>query len=343
MEFNPNATGTHNSGLFALPYHEEEASLVFLPVPWEVTTSYGHGCSLGPDGIFLASKQLDLCDALYGEFYKMGLHQKPTSQDWLNRSRLLKEKAMDLREKLEKGESFETEDIEAQAEINQASIDLNEWLYEESKKLIDKNKWVAAIGGDHSAPFGLIKALSEKYKNLSILHIDAHMDLRKSYQGYFYSHASIMYNVVNELRPRSLVQLGIRDFCPQEKQMEAETPEIHTFFDSSVNLDLAQGKSWDDILNEVFFHLTDEVYISFDIDGLQPDLCPNTGTPVPGGLSFQQVETMLYKLSQSEKKIVGFDLCEVSPESEYDLEGWDSNVGARILFKMAGALLTNHR
>ncbi len=343
MNFDPNATGLRDSGIFALPFTEEEASLVFIPVPWEVTTSFGHGTSLGPDAIMAASKQLDLVDALYGEFYKEGLFQQPTDIHLLNRSKLLKEKALHLRDKIEKEEPLDSEDRTIQSEINRASLEVNDWLYQASQKVLKQNQWAAAIGGDHSSPFGLIKALSEKYEDLSVLHIDAHMDLRVAYQGYTHSHASIMYNVMNELKPTSLVQLGIRDFCPQEQEMSFENPQIHTFYDSQTSLRLAQGDSWQAICNEAFAHLSEHVYISFDIDGLTPDLCPNTGTPVPGGLSFQQVETMLYLLTQTSKKVVGFDLCEVAPESEYDFEGWDANVGARVLFKLAGCLLQSQK
>ncbi len=340
MEFDPNKTGTKNSGLFSLPFSEEESQLILIPVPWEVTTSYGHGCSLGPDGIYQASKQLDVCDALYGDFYKKGVFQQETSIEWLNRSKLLKEKALGLREKLENEEDFDLQDQKDQMEINQASINLNQWVYENAKKILNKNKWAGVIGGDHSAPFGLIKALKEQYKDLSILHIDAHLDLRLAYQDYKYSHASIMRNVVEELHPHALVNLGIRDFCPEERDFAKEHKNIHCYYDSQVANRLAQGESWIEIVDQALSHLSENVYISFDIDGLQPDLCPHTGTPVPGGLTFSQAEVLLYRLSQSSKKIVGFDLCEVAPESQYDLEGWDTNVGARVLFKLAGSLLS---
>lgn len=342
MTFDPNATGQKEAGIFALPFSEDEAQLVFLPVPWEVTTSFGHGTSMGPDAIMVASKQLDLCDALYGEFYQQGLFQRPTDQKILSQSRLLKEKALHLRELLEKGETIQGEDLHIQSEITLASMKLNQWLYDQAKELRSRNKWVAAIGGDHSAPYGLIKALKEEYEQLSILHIDAHMDLRKAYQGYQHSHASIMYNVMTDLKPTSLVQMGIRDFCPEEKEMADSHKDIHTFYDSQVAVSLASSETWNQICDQAIDQLSDDVYISFDIDGLMPDLCPNTGTPVPGGLSFSQMESLLYKLATSGKKIVGFDLCEVSPESEYDFEGWDANVGARVLFKLAGALFKSH-
>lgn len=339
MTFNPNATGNKNLGVFSLPFNEEQSKLVLLPVPWEVTTSYGAGTALGPQCLFESSKQLDLFDSLYGEFYHHGIYQRPVNQEILEQNFLLKKQALLLRDKLEDGKSFSEIDIGHQEKINQASKELNQWVYENSREIINSGKFCGLIGGDHSSPFGLIKALKEKYADLSILHIDAHMDLRIAYQGYQYSHASIMYNVIKELKPTSLVQMGIRDYCPEERA-NGEKYNVHTLYDSQVALRLAQGESWQSIVNEAISHLSEHVYISFDIDGLAPDLCPNTGTPVPGGLSFGQAETLLYFLSQSSKKLVGFDLCEVSPGADdAPLDCWDGNVGARILFKMAGALL----
>ncbi len=341
MTFDPNATGNSKNGLFSLPYSEEESDLVLLPIPWEVTTSYGDGCSLGPDAIFAASKQLDLCDALYGSFYSRGIFQKATSDEILAQNKDLKTKAQLLREQLESGNPLTLAQLNIQKEINQACEQLQDWLYSQAQKVLQQDKYCGVIGGDHSAPLGLIRALSEKYSDLSILHIDAHMDLREAYQGYKYSHASIMYNVLQETSVKSLVQLGIRDFCPQEEEISQSDPRVYTFYDSHTSLALARGESWDSLGLQAINKLTDHVYISLDIDGLCPALCPNTGTPVPGGLSFPQLEALLYQLSSSKKQIVGFDLCEVSPGPNTQ-ESWDANVGARVLFKLAGALLNNN-
>ena len=340
MTFDPNATGNNDNGVFSLPFSQEESQLVLLSVPWEVTTSYGDGCSLGPDTILESSKQLDLCDSLYGTFYEKGIFQIPSNPNHIESGKVLKQKATQIRETLESGKPLSNEEKKDQDLINSASQKTNSWVYEQCQEILKKNKFCGVIGGDHSSPFGLIKALKEQYSDISILQIDAHMDLRKSYQGYKYSHASIMRNVMEELKPHSLVQMGIRDFCPEEHDYGQSKDNIHTFFDSQVGLHLSQGKTWSQISQEAISFLSDSVYISFDIDGLMPDLCPNTGTPVPGGISFQQMETLLYNLSQSGKKIIGFDLCEVSPGAHSsDLNGWDGNVGSRVLFKLCGSLL----
>ncbi|MEM7645552.1 MAG: agmatinase family protein [Pseudomonadota bacterium] len=345
MAFDPNGTGNKKAGIFSLPMTEEESRLVFIGVPWEVTTSYGDGCSFGPAAVLESSKQLDLCDALYGEFYEKGLFMRPISQEWKDRSDKLKTKALLIKETLESGDELSSAQLADQELINQASVELNDWLYQQSLEVLDAGKIPAVIGGDHSSPFGLIKALKSKHENLSLLHIDAHHDLRKSYQGYQYSHASIMFNVMEELSPHSLVQMGIRDFCPEEQRMACDDQRIHTYYDSQVSVRLGEGETWASIAREAISHLSDEVYVSFDIDGLSPDLCPNTGTPVPGGINFQQMESLLFELQKSNKKVLGFDLCEVSPEGQQGtntpiLDGWDGNVGARVLFKLAGLSLS---
>ena len=138
-----------------------------------------------------------------GIFITRGFFQRATDTKWLNRSRVLKEKALHLRGLLNVGKEIQGEDLSIQDEINGASQELNHWLYETAKGLLNQGKWVSVIGGDHSSPYGLIKALKEKYARLSLLHIDAHMDLREAYQGYQHSHASIMDNVVRELNPHS--------------------------------------------------------------------------------------------------------------------------------------------
>ena len=210
--FDPNATGSSKNGIFSLPYSREESELILLPVPWEVTTSYGLGTSMGPSSILQASKQLDLCDALFEDFYQRGIFMEPVSEQWLNKSSELKKETLLVREKLESGQDLTDQEKAIVEKVNQESRQLNNWVYGESKSRLDEGKFCAVVGGDHSSPLGLIKALKEKHSSLSILQIDAHLDLRKSYQGFQYSHASIMRNVIEELEPKALVQIGIRDF-----------------------------------------------------------------------------------------------------------------------------------
>jgi agmatinase len=199
---------------------------------------------------------------------------------------------------------------------------------------------VALLGGDHSTPLGYYKAIGEKFGEFGILQIDAHCDLREGYEGFVYSHASIMYNALNEVPGlKKLVQIGIRDYSQVEAEFIEQTGDrIVTYFDRDIRVRQYEGETFRQITDEIIRHLPDKVYISFDIDGLDPKLCPNTGTPVQGGFETEQVFYLFNRLRQSGKQIIGFDLCEVS----WSESGWDANVGARILFKLCNMLVANN-
>lgn len=345
MSFNPNDTASADSGIFGLPFTPEESRLHLIPVPWEVTTSYGDGASLGPAAVLEASKQVDLFDIETGDVYMNGYYMQPIPADIAALNAKMKAKANVVVAAIEEGRepSEEAELSAIQKEINSASKQLNDWVYSQAKEVLAAGKIPAVLGGDHSTPFGLVKAIAEKYDgDFGVLHVDAHADLRDAYQGYENSHASIMFNVMEKIRPKKLVQVGIRDFSPGEyAYIQKNSERVHTYFDPITKRRLNRGESWQSICDEIVGQLPRNVYLSFDIDGLSPDLCPNTGTPVPGGLSFDQALTLFATVAESGRKIVGFDLNEVAQPEGADSE-WDGNVGARILFKMCGwTMVTN--
>lgn len=222
-------------------------------------------------------------------------------------------------------------------EINEGSHMLNDWVQAKTQELLDKGKLVGLIGGDHSTPLGYLKALAKKYGEFGIIQIDAHCDLRKAYEDFKYSHASIMYNVLSEIPEVSkLVQVGIRDYCDEECACIQESPNrIITYFDQHIKERQFEGESWKSIVDEIVAHLPQQVYISFDIDGLDPKLCPNTGTPVNGGFETEQVLYLFKKIKASGRQFIGFDLVEVGV-GESD---WDSNVGARLLYRICNMMV----
>lgn len=349
MTFDPNSTATLDSGIFGLPFTRKEARLVLIPVPWEVTTSYGDGTSRGPEAIFNASHQVDLFDIETGDVYQNGYFMEEIPENIMNLNDEMKARALNVSAAIEQGIGDEPQYQKMREQVNEASKVLNAWVYEKAKKALGDGKIPAVIGGDHSSPYGAIQAISEKYGgDFGVLHVDAHADLRDAYQGFKHSHASIMFNVMEaKFAPKKLVQLGIRDFSPGEyAYIQKNSAKIQTYFDPLTKRRLNKGESWQKICDEVVSHLPKKVYLSFDIDGLTPDLCPNTGTPVPGGLSFDQALTLFATLHESGRQIVGFDLCEVSQPRAADESSasseWDGNVGARILFKLCGwTMVTN--
>lgn len=331
--FDPNGIGQPNGNYFALPYTIEEAEIILIPVPWDVTTSYRPGASRGPQAILEASTQVDLFDFNVENAWQIKIGAHPLNEGIYSRSKELRNDAEFVIRHLEEGGDPEEKAVTKRIErINQASQELNDWVRFHSLEYLDKGKLVAIVGGDHSTPLGLMKAISGRYDSFGILHIDAHADLRKAYEGFTYSHASIMYNAIHEIdNIERLVQVGIRDLSSGEMNLATQDNRITMFNDEAINEALYCGKSWQQQCNDIINELPQNVYISFDIDGLNPDLCPNTGTPVPGGLSFQQATFLLKALAKSGKRIVGFDLNEVVSNENND---WDANVGARLLYKL---------
>jgi len=336
--FDPNATAVAGAGIFGFPFTKENAKLILIPIPWEVTTSYGAGTSMGPASIFECSRQIDVMHPDTGKAYEKGIYwwEEGAAQiKQLNDE--FKPIAKKITTYLEKGEDIPGELLTQQNKINMASHKLNKELYEKTMDLLKTKKVVGVLGGDHSSPLGAIQATIDFYKqDVSVLHIDAHADLRSAYQGYKHSHASIMRNVMEGAQPpKNLVQVGIRDYCPEENDFIESRKNISTYFDRYLKRSLNQGTTWAEHCSQIVSNLeSDNVYVSLDIDGLDPSLCPSTGTPVPGGLYYDQLCDLLNTIVSANKKIVGFDLCEVTPESPAQLDCWDGNVGARVLYNL---------
>lgn len=331
-EFNPNSVASGDGNIFGLPFTAEEASIVLLPVPWDVTVSYKDGTSGGPEAIYEASAQVDLFDPFVKDAWKIGVAMETSSKEIEKQNIVLRKKASRYITNLEKGISEDNREMKKICdEVNQGCASLKRRIKETAGKKLKQNKIVGLIGGDHSTPLGFMEALAEYYSDYGILQLDAHCDLRKAYEGFEYSHASIMYNALKIPQVKKLVQVGIRDWCEEENNyIDASKGRIVTYFDHSMKADMYEGKSWKKICEDIISHLPQNVYISFDIDGLDPKLCPNTGTPVPGGLEFEQAIYLIRQVAKSGNQIIGFDLNEVAPGKNE----WNGNVGARILYKM---------
>lgn len=341
MSFDPNAAATADSGIFGLTVPAEQSAVVLVPIPFDATTSYRPGTALGPQAILEASRQVDLYDVNFGRPYRGGIHLLPLSpevQRWNREARHLAVPVIAAG-----GVGLSPSLREAAGRVDIYGAEVNTWVEEQVETWLDKGKIVGCVGGDHSTPFGAIKVLSERYPELGVLHIDAHADLRDAYEGFKWSHASIMYNVLHQLPGVArLVQVGIRDVGEDEVALiQGEKGRVTTFFDTEFAHRQFAGVHWADMVAQILRNLPDKVYVSFDIDGLDPALCPHTGTPVPGGLSFHQAEFLLGELARSGRTIVGFDLNEVAPGPEGD--EWDANVGARVLYKLIGATLRSRQ
>jgi agmatinase len=328
--FDPNSYATDDSNIFGLPFSAEESDVVLIPVPWEVTVSYSTGTASGPQAILDASKQVDLFSLSVPNAWKKGIYMTDIPTDIAKKSKSLRKKSEKYLDELFAGKVSE-KGKEILKEINKECHKLNEKVKEQCGYWLDRNKVVGLVGGDHSTPLGFIQALSERHESFSILQIDAHADLRNAYEGFAYSHASIMYNAKQIKQVSNLIQVGIRDLCEAEYKIIGKSRDhIITFYNEFIMNQKMEGNHWKNITDTIINHLGDKVYISFDIDGLDPKYCPNTGTPVPGGLEFNEAVYLIRKVAESGRTIIGFDLNEVAPGKDE----WDANVGARMLFEM---------
>ncbi|HRD52827.1 MAG TPA: agmatinase family protein [Flavobacteriales bacterium] len=334
--FDPNSPGDPNAQVYGLPFTCEEADIVLVPVPWEVTTSYGGGTSRGPEAIREASFQVDLFHPEFPGLWKRGIAMDEMPKALKQQSDALKKLAATVID-AQTGEASAkklAKAAKAMVLINEECAVMNDWVEERCAYWMNKGKLVGLVGGDHSTPLGLFRAQAKRHKKFGILHIDAHLDLRIAYEGFLYSHASIMHNALRIPQLERIVSVGIRDFCQQENEVFLAAKDRVRIVRSADMRELQYaGATWKDQCEKIINALPEKVHISFDIDGLDPTLCPNTGTPVPGGLQFEEATYLLTRLA-AKRTIIGFDMVEVSPGKDE----WDANVGARLLWHLCGVM-----
>ena len=340
-DFDPNGVGVDNGNYFSLPCTAEESDLVLLSAPWDVTVSYGAGAAYAPDAMIGASSQLDLFDAAAPDQWRRGIATAPVDYALQERSQRLRGDAEKVIDHLEHGGSADDDAVSRKIRrVNEGCAEMNENLYRQASEWLDRGKLVGLVGGDHSTPYGVIRAIAERHEGAGILHIDAHCDLRERYEGFEFSHASIMHNVLRDFpQVARIVEVGVRDFCDAEYRRAQSDPRIEMFDDRRLAEAAFEGISWAEQCRRIVECLPREVYVSFDIDALSVECCPHTGTPVPGGLSFGEAIYLVECVVRSGRRIVGFDLVEVVPKYE---ERMDEIVGARMLYKLCGLTLKSN-
>ena len=327
--FDPNGVGAAHAQVFGLPFSHAESRVVILPVPWDATASYEAGSSRGPEAIRKASPQLDLDDPDVPDSWQAGFFMLQSSPEWQQRNRVLRPRVSEHLRLLESG--AEPDDSLPQR-VNEETEALRKWVFERTEETLHAGKIPGLLGGDHGTALGAMQAGLAQYPAMGILQIDAHADLRDAYEGFRHSHASIMHNAL-DAGVTCLVPVGLRDVCQAENQILSADPRISAFPQHVLDTRRFNGENWKACVADIIAALPQDVWVSFDIDGLDPSLCPNTGTPVPGGLSFAEVSFLLGELMHSGRLIIGFDLTEVSPDPD-DRHEWDANVGARILYRL---------
>jgi len=339
--FDPNAPAC-SDGIFGLPCGADDARVHVIGVPFDATTSYRRGTAHGPQAILAASHQVDLYDALTGRPYEQGIFMHPLD----GKITALNAEASDLARPIiaRGGDLAGRPELEANlARVNEISGQVNALVGARTADCFDARKLPCIVGGDHSTPFGAIAEAAARFPGLGVLHLDAHADLRAAYEGFTWSHASIFYNVLEQLPAvERVVQVGIRDLCEAERDYAAaHASRVSMLTDEEWSFAHYDGRKQLELVRATLAQLPANIWISFDIDGLDPSLCPNTGTPVPGGLTWRELTLWLRELVASGKRVVGLDLNEVSPGPEPDPDGhsWDAIVGARVLYRLIGTAL----
>lgn len=340
----PNAAADPDAGLFGLDHGFDEAELIVTGAPFDATCSFRRGAAGGPAAILEASHQVELYCPVAGEPWKRGIHMQaldPAFEAWNAEARTLADKVIAVGGRIAGDPELEA----ALARVNAISAEVDARIAAQVAGVLDAGKRSLLLGGDHSTALGSIRAHAARHEALGILHLDAHADLRVAFEGFERSHASVLYNALDaqcapELGPAehitSLVQVGLRDLCPAEVALIDADPRIHAVYDHDWSGARARGKNLLKAIRKAIARLPEHVYVSVDIDGLDPSLCPHTGTPVPGGLQWHETWMWLAELRDSGRTVVGADLVEVAPgEPGKDL---DTVVAARLAWRLLGVL-----
>jgi agmatinase len=324
---------TPDDGFLGCQVGRGDARVVLIPVPFDATCSSRPGAAHGPAAIVDSSVFLDAEDRIFGDFADIGVHMEVPA-DWIGPlsadTRLLVEPLLDS--------GAGDEDRDRVAAIDAACDRVRAHVRGRVAATIRDGKLPGVIGGEHGVSEGAIAAVAEAHGSIGVLQIDAHLDLRDAYLGLRHSHASVMRNAINLPGVDRLVSVGIRDWSAAEWAFAVGSGRVRAHFADDLNRALLEGEAWSRVCDRVVADLPEVVYVTFDIDGLEVGLCPNTGTPVPGGLSYHQATVLLERLGDSGRRIAGFDLVEVSPPPGASARERtvDGVVGARVLQRLIG-------
>jgi len=328
--FDPDGPGVGHHGLFGIPIPKETAQVVIIPVAWDVTTSYRPGTSRAPQQVLEASLQVDLAHECYPNAWQRGIALSGDVSHWLTDNERLRQKAETIMAHYERGGPADDPAIEGLLhDINEGCHHMVTEVQEVALGWIQQGRLVGVLGGDHSTPLGLLQALDRTHGCFGVLHIDAHLDLRDTYEGFVYSHASIMWHVRRLSSVTQMVHVGIRDAGQSEWDLAMQSPQHTVWGAYQLMANRFEGMTWSEQVDRILSPLPPNVYVSIDCDGLDVAYCPHTGTPVPGGLQYMELLYLLRALAKSGRQLVGFDVVEAGNHPV------DAGIAARLLYDLS--------
>ena len=316
--------------LFGIPTPIEKAQLILIPAPWAVSLDHPPTV-LGPETILRTSYKIGCYQPLYPQAKKLKMAMLPIPHGWKLKSHQLSNSVKTYLQARQAGSKIINKPLTTR--VDQYTLAFKERIKNKALMyMTQQNKMVGLLGGEQICALGLIQACAEQYKNFGILHIDAHPDLQKNYQGFHYTHRSLIYHTLQIPQNKSIVQLGLRDYTEEEANAIQKNPQkITTFPYETLQQALYKGTTWHQICEEIIAKLPNKIYLSFDIDALDPKLCPTTAQPVPGGLNVNQILYLLQHIVKAGKTIIAFDLSEVAFNGETE---WDALVASHLLHRI---------
>lgn len=341
--FDPNGLVPDNGNYFGFPVEADDAALVLISAPWDTTVSTRAGSSYAPDAIIEASRFVDFYEPMAPDSWRKGIATLPIDYSIQDLSHRLRSDADKVIQMSHSDADYILTNMMHERRlrrVNEASKQINDKIYSQAKKWLERGKIVGLVGGDHSTSYGNIRAVGEHYAEFGVLHIDAQCNLKEQLYGFNYSHGSVMHNVLSDVESiRRLVSVGVREFSPREWQRSENDERIRLFTGQYIWSSHFEGVNWSTICDEIISELPTNVYVSLDIDGLTIECSPHTGSTISGGLRFPEVVYLLGKIVASGRTIVGFDLTEVVPDVD---DKTDAMIAARLLFKMCSMALKYH-
>lgn len=339
-EFDPNTITPDNGNYFGISLEPEASALVLLSAPWDATSSLYAGSSYAPDAIIEMSRFVDFYEPLAPNSWRKGIATIPIDysiQDLSHRLHPDTERLTKLHDEFGISVIDNLMYDRRLKRVNEGSVEINNMLFQQTQQWLDKGKIVGVIGGDQSISYSAIKAMGYKYEHFGVIRIGSKCDMHEAYQGFDFSHASTMYNVMRDVpQLEQLALVGVQEFSPIEWERASSNARVKLFTAQDIWTQQFEGRTWAEQVDDIIATMPENVYIALNISGLVCECSPRKGRISNGGLSLFQFVYLINRVVASGRRIVGFDLTDVTPGVENKR---DILVVARLLFKMCSVAL----